>query len=221
MAGTIVVSGNILETKERTIITLIATGDATLGTVPEYSIPRSATADKFLHFLTTKPGTYGALPVPYTVDIKDADGKSVLDIGKRSTTIKQYVRGDETLKTFPPAEICRTLAVGAVGKSRQVTIDLIFVKNIPEIDASISESSESSQSYDSESSQSLSSSSNSSTSSDSSESSESDSSSSVSSESSTSSDSSDSSSSNSSESESSVSESSGSVSVSSVSSESL
>jgi len=194
MAGTITQVGNILETRDRTIITLLATGDASDGSVPAYSIPKGATANKFLLLVTTKPGTYGSLPLPFTMTVKDADGSTVAYVPKRSTVSKQYFRCPLHLGTYPPAEICSTLNLSAVGKSRKSTIELVFVALIPETAKSLSESSESSLSYDSASSQSSSSSSVSQSSSSISESSSSDSSesstssvSSVSSESSTSS----------------------------------
>lgn len=115
------------------------TADASAGTVPDTTISLRTIDDTttstaatlknyFLFGIYTTPGSGGAQPDAYTVDIKDSDGFSILDVAARSQTEKEWVNGYATLGQYQPIVGDLTLSVGDLGNSNTTEIEVYILK---------------------------------------------------------------------------------------------
>jgi len=108
--------------------TLAVTGDASAGTVPNTTI--SDVKGYYLEEVITYPGTGGAAPSAYTLDLQDTgkNNLAIIDLAARSTTATEAVPGTETLNYYPKIKGNVTVIVGAVGNSKTTTIELLFTR---------------------------------------------------------------------------------------------
>lgn len=124
------------------VLKYVCTADASAGTVPDKTISTFVVDDTtpskyyggvdiknfYIYEIKTVPGTGGDQPDAYTVDIKDGDSASIVDIPNRSQTATEFVKGFYTLEIFPAVVEDLTLTVGDLGNSNKTTIYITLVK---------------------------------------------------------------------------------------------
>lgn len=109
------------------IFTFLCTGDAAAGTVPDTDFSHSKLPKAYLYEIETIPGTGGAQPSAYTVDVQNSDGTSIASGGlsARSATANER----ERIEAGPhmAADDTLTLITGNLGNSDTATIILYFM----------------------------------------------------------------------------------------------
>lgn len=132
LAGSCVES-QVVASEAQVEIILLCTGDAvdtyTIGNVGKIKL-------MYLYVVESAPGTGGAAPSAYTLDVKkyditdggDSFDYSIVDLANRSTTAVEEVKGSVTLGYYPPATWAKYLALGNLGAANTATVKLTFAK---------------------------------------------------------------------------------------------
>lgn len=128
-----------IQDQEVVVLKYVITADAAAGTVSDITVASWTVDDLspskqvnllnfYVYGLETVPGSGGDQPNAYTVDLKNAVGRSVLDIAARSQTAVEWVKGSETDGVFPPVTADMTLAIGDLGNSNKTTVYIYYAR---------------------------------------------------------------------------------------------
>jgi hypothetical protein len=128
MAGTVTKTrtSNFRGEKREITWNLVATGDASAGTVPNATI--KGMEGWYLERVVTWPSTGGTAPDAYTFDIQDTglNDLAIIDLAARSTTLTEQVPGSITLNQFPKINGDLTVIFGSPGASKIAYAELLF-----------------------------------------------------------------------------------------------